>query len=607
MHRFLLITSLALAALMTVPAAGRAADGDELGRFADAIASSWVPHQGADGIFVDPILGRGSGYGTVMIGYGLLRAGVRRRDPKLIEAGIRAFDAHARMNTTVRSYFAMLPFAKGYTFAKDELRDNPLWQRSRAGWESYLRSFSRGPLENLAGPCIVSSTCFHNHEAVQIAAEVALLKTGLVSQQTSSPLRRPRQLERRLLRKLDVVVPRFVGDRGSLSGPRSFDRFGLLSDSRSWPLAYHGLSTAMYAVSLQALPARKTRTGRAALRRAARASLALMAPDGDVTWLGRRQQEAWALASEAVVGMTAARVLPISDGERRSLRTMARTGFARLVSRHPITANGQSNTPRPFVDAAADFGRGIQSDPINFNGLTVFLLNLAADRAGLYTTSSLPMDHNSRMIVPDQSGFAAVRHGATWYALRRLSSRSDLRNGFGLLSLKVKRNDGWHDLVEPRPVPGSGTSSAGASIGPVIVREGRRFHPVGLRIRPRDPGAMTIVTNFRSAGRKSFTLPVTYRPSSGGLNIGVQVPRGGDRVEITSFHPTAELKLYEDGVTDAEARISVTGLAGTARRDGFVSCCEAALTAITLLAAPSASRRVTYRIAAGPLPVAHPG
>ena len=158
MHRFLLITSLALAALMTVPAAGRAADGDELGRFADAIASSWVPHQGADGIFVDPILGRGSGYGTVMIGYGLLRAGVRRRDPKLIEAGIRAFDAHARMNTTVRSYFALLPFAKGYTFAKDELRDNPLWQRSRAGWESYLRSFSRGPLENLAGPCIVSST-----------------------------------------------------------------------------------------------------------------------------------------------------------------------------------------------------------------------------------------------------------------------------------------------------------------------------------------------------------------------------------------------------------------------------------------------------------------
>jgi len=217
------------------------------------------------------------------------------------------------------------------------------------------------------------------------------------------------------------------------------------------------------------------------------------------------------------------------------------------------------------------------------------------------------MDHNSRMIVPDQSGFAAVRHGATWYALRRLSSRSDLRNGFGLLSLKVKRNDGWHDLVEPRPVPGSGTSSAGASIGPVIVREGRRFHPVGLRIRPRDPGAMTIVTNFRSAGRKSFTLPVTYRPSGGGLNIGVQVPRGGDRVEITSFHPTAELSLYEDGVTDAEARISVTGLAGTARRDGFVSCCEAELTAITLLAAPSASRRVTYRIAAGPLPVAQPG
>jgi len=587
---------------LTAPAAGRAADGSELGRLADAIAISWVPHQDPSGAFIDPILRRASAYGTTMIGYSLLRAGVRNSNPKLIEAGIRAFDSQVRTSSKVRSYFNLLPFAKGYMFARAELRNNPLWQRSRAGWERYLRSFSRGPTENLAGACIVSPTCFHNHEAVQLAAEVSLLRTGLVSKRPGSPLRDRGRLQRRLVHEVSDVVPRFVGDSGSLSGSRPFSRIGLLSDSRSWPLAYHGLSTAMYAISLQALPARQTRPGRSALLRAARASLGLMAPDGDVTWLGRRQQEAFALASEIVVGVTAARVLQISDGERRALRTMARSGFARLVSRHPITTDGLSNTPRPFVDAPVDFARGIQTDPINFNGLTAFLLDLAADRAGIYTTSSIPMNHDGRMIVPEQSGFAAVRHGRTWYALRRLASSSDVRYDFGLLSLKVLRDDGWRDLIEPRPVTAKGGSSgAQASVGPVILRAGHHYRPVGLRFRPRGGGAMTILTEFRNSGRKSITLPVTYRPVGDGLEVGLKPPRSGDRVELTSFHPTSELRLFNDGVGDGAARISVSGLVAIERRDGFVSCCQAALTAATLVAAaPDPASGVIYRVAPSP-------
>jgi len=608
MIRLLLVAGLAVAALLITPAAGRAADGAEIASFADAIAISWLPHQNSAGTFIDPLLGRGSAYGTVMIGYALLRAGVRRDDQNLIEAGIRAFDSRIDTTSRIRSYFNMLPFAKGYTFARAELADNPLWQRSRAGWERYLRSFSRGPSDNLAGQCIASPTCFHNHEAVQTAAEVALLKTRLVSKDPRSALHRPRQLEKRLLREVNEAVPRFVGRAGSISGQRSFRRIGLLSDTGSWPLAYHGLSTAMYAISLQALPARKTRRGRDALRRAARASLGLMAPDGDVTWLGRRQQEAFALASEISVGMTAARVLRISEGERRSLRTMARIGFARLATRHPITNNGLSNTPRPFIDAAADFARGIQTDPINFNGLTVLLLNLAADRAGTYTTSTTPMSHDGHMVVPDQSGFASIRHGNTWYALRRLQPRSDPRYDFGLLSLKTLRADGWHDLVEARPVTGSGGSSdARATVGPVIVRDGHRYRPAGRRIRPRSGGVATIFTDFRSPGRKSFALPITYRPSGEGLDVGISPPRASDRVEFSSFHPTPELQVFADGVSDAEARITVTGLTGVVRRNGLVSCCEPDLTAVTLQAAPNASRRVTYRVAPVALASSTPG
>jgi hypothetical protein len=351
----------------------------------------------------------------------------------------------------------------------------------------------------------------------------------------------------------------------------------------------------MYAISLQSLPARKTKAGRIALRRAARASLGLMAPDGDVTWLGRRQQEAWALASEIAVGMTAARVVRVSTGERDALRTMARTGLTRLLTHHPISSTGLANTPKSFTDPAYDFSRGIQTDPINSNGLAVFLLDLAADRAGTYTTTSIPMDDDGRMTVREQSGFAAVRHGNVWYAVRRLAPRSDLRYDFGLLSLKVRDLNGWHDLVEPRPVTGSGSTKGGrATVGPVVVRDGRRYRPEGLRFVAGAGGATTIVTRF-SAGRHHLTAPVTYTPTADGLVIGLKV-RSTDAVEFTSFHPTPELKLFDDGVGDVDTRITAPGLLAVSRRDGFISCCEPKLTAVTLRVVPDAGDRVLYRL-----------
>ena len=602
MHRIVVTVAVALAALLAVPAPGRAADGAEIAAFADAVVRAWVPYQNADGTFIDPVLGRGSAYGTTMLGFGLLRAGARNEDPALIAAGIRAFNSRLRSRSRVRSYFELLPFAKGYVFAKNELADDPLWRQSRAGWERYLRSFVRGPYTGSAAGCIARPTCYHNHEAVQTAAEIALLKTGLRSGDRRSPLRHPKRLERRILREVNRVVPPFIGRQGSLRGVRRLRGIGLLSDSGSWPLAYHSLSTAMYAVSLQALPAGRTREGRKALRRATRASLGLMAPDGDVAWLGRRQQEAWAAASAVTAGIAGARVVRIRIGERDSLRTMARDALIRLVTHHPISANGLANTPRTFTDPAPDFSRGVQSDPINSNGLAVFLLNLAADRAGTYSTSSIPMDFDGHMIVPDQSGFASVRHAGVWYAVRRLARRTDLRSEFGLLAVKVRRGDGWQDLLEPRPVSGHGTLTGGSTIGPVIVRGGRRYRPLGLRFRPGAAGAMTVVTQF-SAGSRRFTVPVRYTPVPDGVSVGLAT-RPSDIVEFTSFHPTAELQFFPDGVGDKSAKIAVPRLEGVTRREGFVSCCEPQLTAVTLRVLPDAGNWVSYRVSAAASQVA---
>src|SRR5260370_9673507 len=76
-------------------------------------------------------------------------------------------------------------------------------------------------------------------------------------------------------------------------------RVFVLSDPPDDPPSYQGLSLGMYARAIRLLGDRASGAARRTLIQAGNASLWMTAPDGDVGWAGRTQEEAWALGATA--------------------------------------------------------------------------------------------------------------------------------------------------------------------------------------------------------------------------------------------------------------------------------------------------------------------
>src|SRR3954447_18143442 len=119
------------------PDSGRAA--------ADRAAAAWAHgHQQRDGAFVDYVSGRPTyGYAGVMLGYGLLRAGVRSGDRALVRRGFRAIAAVLDSDHPQRGVFDSLANSTAYSFARRSLGDDPAFVALRPRWERYLESISK--------------------------------------------------------------------------------------------------------------------------------------------------------------------------------------------------------------------------------------------------------------------------------------------------------------------------------------------------------------------------------------------------------------------------------------------------------------------------------
>src|SRR4051794_31953304 len=163
----------------------------QLTAYVDHVAAVWAGRQDVHGAFRDPQTGRAQGgYGNVMIGYGLLRAGVRRHDERLIRAGVHGVDTALGEPVAQRGVFDLLSMATAYNFAHAHLAGNAAFAAARPRWAHYLRETGAPNIENAARACIVAPDCFHNHEAVGATADLELLRTGLRSQRPRGPLRR---------------------------------------------------------------------------------------------------------------------------------------------------------------------------------------------------------------------------------------------------------------------------------------------------------------------------------------------------------------------------------------------------------------------------------
>ena len=591
-----LAAALALAAL-AVPSAARAVTAAELTGVVDRAAAAWAGRQDPGGLFLDPRTGDPvEGYGNAMLGYALLRAGERTGDRRLVRSGVSAIGTTLGEAPAVRGVFDVLAIAASYDFARARLARDPSFAAARARWEEYLRAVVAPNIDNEVRDCIVSPSCFHNHEAVAAAAQLELLATGLRSDQPGALLADPGALRDAALAEVGEAAEVARGDAAWTGEEESFSGLALLSDSGNQPLAYHALSTAMLARSVELLGDGAPAAARAALRRAAGASAGLMAPDGSVAYIGKRQEQLWALAGTIAAAEIAIREGGegeggAAEGERQRLRAASDRALARIRARYPLTPRGLPIVPRSGRDA---FVRdGVDGDPMTFNGLALFLLELAADAAPGEQDGdapALPADADGAFVDRTQNGFAAVRRGDVWFAVHRRHPPRDLRNDFGLVAAKWRApSGGWVDVLAPRPLRFDVAETA----GPVVERDGRRLVPVEGTLAVGEDGEVAVRAPLGDE-------PATFRftPIARGVRISLPA-RAGDVVTYSAYMDAREARVAGASVSDRDAVVTASPRPSSIRLErGFASCCDARMVAARIRVPVRAGGTVSFTVAA---------
>lgn len=578
-----LVAILVVLIVAVAPSPARADVASDLHGLIDEVARAWAERQEPDGLFGDPLLGRSTtAYGNGMIGYAMLRSAARTGDERLAAAGARAIEAsvpHWRPNG-----FEIWTAQAALRRAGSAL---PAALRSRL--ESEVTGFRRLAVADPARACMRKPSCYSNLKLLDALTTLSALNTGLRGTDPRARLSRPRAARRAARRMIERRIPavmdggvRALTAGGGLGG-------SVLSDPVRNPLAYTALSSFMLLRALDELGRPDPRAEEAALD-ALDALTALAAPDGDLSYMGRGQGQVWVPATMLAAGLEGARRYADSPVRARRYLGLALLAWHNLESRHRTGSILRLVPGAPRSDM-----RGIDgyAGSVTYDGLALFALQHAADVAA----SGLPaLDPHLppaatgplRVLDDDATGLAVVRARRVWFAVHeRMTHPSDLRSDFGLLSLKVARPDGWHDVLAPRPLT-KGRGARRRGMGPVLVRDGRAWQPYGRTIRAGRRGTVTVRGDWRALSgdvlRENVVL-ARFRPLRDGVEVKVPA-EPGDRFRTAVFAPAGTGEFAGRSIRTETVRATFGSVARTRVRGGFHSAQAPDLDRLEVTSAP---------------------
>ncbi len=513
--------------LAVTPAAARATPASLARRaatIADAISLEWSHSINQAGWIVDPVSGQAEGgYGQAMLAYGMVRA--TQRDPARDLIPIAAA-ALADSDSVAEDPFKLLGGAEALISAGNALGPTTTAIIEHA---ALTYPFFRG---STSGACGQRARCYNNVDLVNatgvLATAVALSQRSAVAGSTLAAQARAIAQARLLL---SVTIPRVQRVTGRLLlGPMRVTG-AMLSDPPADPTAYLALSAMMLGRSLQLagqpLPAAARAFGLAVVE-----LLGLVAPNGDISYMGRGQGQVWTMAASAAACGLAMRLLPAQRALAERCEGLIDTELGALDARRSLGGFGIATVPR------LTWTRGVDSyvNRTDYNGLCVYALNLTADALqGLHDPGerAVPGATDGESFDDDEgAGLATTDLDGLWFAVHRLDADgADSRWGFGLMAMQRLDDGTWKEAIPDRPL-GPGTQ------GPTLLVGGRRLEPIGQSMQVT-PGRIAVQGGWGAGGRLVRRATFEYRATAGGVVLTVAA-RPGDTLVVGEWMPPGQ-------------------------------------------------------------------
>ncbi len=522
----------------------------------------WQAHEQPDGWLEDPVLGPlASTYGVGMTGQAMVEAGSAGGSEALIAEGLRA--EVAEVAHPENGSFELMAIAEAYSWNQAHLTQAPAWLAVQPTIAAFLSE--HGSLVSGADSCFTVATCYDNLKLVATVGDLALLRTGLTSSRPGALLSNRSKLRAQAFAWLTAATRNTGGDARRF-GAFTFAGAGILSDPSQNPLAYHALSTMMLGHVVLALRASTPPAVRSAFSRAARALLGLMAPDGNVAYIGRGQGQVWTVGATIDALAIAARLTPHPAWRGRYLAGVT-LALKHLETAYPRGGWGFPLVPRLADDAQPNYlGIDGYANTVEYNGLTLWALkNAAAVLAHVPAApaEAVPSDTDGVFLDPSHARFVAVTVGRLWLAIHAADSNpDDARYGFGLVAAELRTADGWRSVLPLRPL----TSTA--QVGGLAVLDGeRQYYPIGESISADAGGHIVIHGEWGTANgshklRAATTWSYLPTPRGNGVTLSLRtLPRRAYLAQIW-YLPGAR-------ITTDRRRLSVSEPDGTGQTYSF--------------------------------------
>ena len=410
----------------------------------------------------------------------------------------------------------------------------------------------------IADRCYRRSDCFNNYKLVDAVLNLELARSGVHSDQPGTRLQDPAALRRRALGWLDSALPAVAPPTATVAIPgRRTEQATVLSDPGALPLAYHALCTAWAVRAVRLAGSQASPKLRLVARRALWGLVGLTAPDGEVSWSGRGQDQAWTLAAALYAGAAGSALFADTDPVLAArLRRLADVQLVALAGR--LRSGALQVLPSGNDDLA---GLDHYYSVVGSTGLAATFLELARDE--------LPDPAAPRLALPSEldratfadplrTGLLARRTGRSWLGVRlRRDHPFDPRQDFGLVRALRRHADGWHEERPARPAPVSrrGRSAQRVpSAGPLLLAGGRTLWPRATSWRPVRGGVeLTGEYRSRAGHRRAARWRITASSAGAALSLGCSrgatlattewLPRRGTLVRGERFLSRAGYRL----------------------------------------------------------------